>query len=160
MYEDFKFLNYWQTKHKLNKLEELMSRLLADAKIKARRIDNLKLPTIGRIDEGITLPDLIVKDITLTDLGDGVFDIAYIVKNNEGQKTESTCSGRISSLGIGNKISVIPMGVGTPFVEIGMKRKTILNPEFDRFFLSIRRGNWILGFWTNSILSILPATTR
>lgn len=108
LYNDFKFLNYWKTKHKLSKIEELMTRLLADANIKLGRIDNLisSINIIMDKPDNLDLPDLIVKDIILTDLGSGVYDIAYIVKNI-GLNTASTCFGSIS-YGNDKHVSSIP----------------------------------------------------
>lgn len=41
MYEEFKSLNFWKSKHKLDRIESLIFRMRADAIIKSARIDNL-----------------------------------------------------------------------------------------------------------------------
>lgn len=42
MYEDFKFLNYFKTAHKIKKIKELIDRLFADTKRKLARIDSIE----------------------------------------------------------------------------------------------------------------------
>ena len=53
-YNDFKSLNFWKTKRKLEKLDNLISRMRADAVIKSERIDNLIL-SLKKITDKVSL---------------------------------------------------------------------------------------------------------
>lgn len=86
MYEDFKFLNFNNTNHKIRKISDLINRLLADYEVKKSRINDLEariikinteaIPTFVTVD----LPDLTISDLTIT-LYSQYADFRLTVKN-------------------------------------------------------------------------------
>jgi len=128
-YNDFKFLNYNKTNHKIKKLRDLVDRLYGDYEYKKILLDGINLriktliptPTITPPVEN--LPDLVVLDITSIDRGH-YLEFTITVKNIGDVATEDSCILKVN-------IEDLELELNVPILDVNASAECYASYPYD-----------------------------